>query len=120
MVATQGSGRHEAVRRRRSVGTNPQTQAQGYTGYWRVGGDNTWGGASSDYFAGTIDEVAVYSTVLTPAQIADALRRLGGVAPNQPPTAAFTSTRTDLTLRLRRFRLDRHGRHDRVVRVGLR
>ena len=25
------------------VGTNGQTDAQDYTGYWRVGGDNTWG-----------------------------------------------------------------------------
>ena len=36
--------RHEALRRRRSSsGPNPQTQAVAYTGYWRVGGDNTWG-----------------------------------------------------------------------------
>ena len=28
------------------VGTNPQTEAQAYTGYWRVGGDNTWGCSS--------------------------------------------------------------------------
>ena len=28
------------------VGTNGQTQPQGYTGYWRVGGDTSWGGSS--------------------------------------------------------------------------
>ena len=33
--------------------SNPQTQAPARTtGYWRVGGDNTWGGSSSNYFAG--------------------------------------------------------------------
>ena len=41
------------------AGTNPQTGAQAYDGYWRVGGDNTWG-STSPYFTGTIDEVAVY------------------------------------------------------------
>ena len=46
------------------VGTNPQTQAEGYTGYWKVGGDVTWG-SSSNYFDGTIDEVAVYLSELS-------------------------------------------------------
>ena len=79
------------------VGTNPQTQAQGYTGYWRVGGDNTWGGNTSNYFAGSIDEVAVYSS--RPQRLdRDQLitRRGGGTVPNAAPTAAFTSTTTDL------------------------
>lgn len=51
-----------------SVGTNPQTSAENYSGYWRVGGDNTWG-SSSAYFNGTIDEAAVYNTALTPEQV---------------------------------------------------
>ena len=44
------------------VGTNPQTGAQDYNGYWRVGGDNSPGAGqpTSNYFAGTIDEAAVY------------------------------------------------------------
>ncbi len=29
-----------------AVGTNPQATAQAYTGYWRVGGDTTWGSTS--------------------------------------------------------------------------
>ena len=40
------------------------TTAQGYNGYWRVGGDNMTGWPNqptSTYFAGTIDEVAVYN-----------------------------------------------------------
>ena len=52
------------------VGTNPQTQAQAYDGYWRVGGDNTWGGNTSNYFAGSIDDVAVYSLGAHAAQSA--------------------------------------------------
>ncbi len=45
------------------------------TGYWRVGVDTVtdWGGPSggpsSHYFAGFIDEAAVYTTALTPEQI---------------------------------------------------
>ncbi len=48
------------------VGTNGQTDAQDYAGYWRVGGDNHWG-CCSPFLAGTIDEVAVYSSVLPPS-----------------------------------------------------
>jgi PKD repeat protein len=74
------------------VGTNPQTEAQGYTGYWRIGGDNTWG-SSSPYFAGTLDEVAVYPIALS-AQTISTHYVLGttGTPPNQPPTASFTSS----------------------------
>lgn len=48
--------------------------AQGYTGWWRVGGDSLagWPGAvSSNYFKGTIDEVSIYPSALTPQQVAD-------------------------------------------------
>jgi PKD repeat protein len=34
------------------------TSAQSYSGYWRIGGDTSWSGAN--YFAGSIDDVAVY------------------------------------------------------------
>ncbi|HEY3438539.1 MAG TPA: LamG-like jellyroll fold domain-containing protein [Actinotalea sp.] len=78
------------------VGTNGQTSAQDYTGYWRVGGDTTWG--PQPWFAGTIDEVAVYSTALTAQQIAQHYA-LGTNAPpvNQAPVAAFTSSVSNLT-----------------------
>ena len=72
------------------VGTNPQTQAQDYTGYWRVGGDTTWGGNSSNYFAGTIDEVAVYSTALTAARSVALQGRRRRACRTRQPTAAFT------------------------------
>ncbi|RRD29337.1 LamG domain-containing protein [Actinomyces bowdenii] len=49
------------------------TAGEDYTGYWRVGGDLLQGvnGAPSSHFInGEIDEVAVYSSTLGPAQIA--------------------------------------------------
>ena len=56
------------------VGSNPTTMAQSLNGYWHVGGDSLSGWVlqpSSDYFNGTIDEVAVYGYALSPDQIAD-------------------------------------------------
>ena len=53
VVATQGSDGMKLYVDGQLVGTNAQTGAQDYTGYWRVGGDTTWGGNSSNYFAGT-------------------------------------------------------------------
>ena len=74
------------------------------TGFWRIGGDNLTGWLnqpSSIDFTGSVDEVAVYPVVLTPAQIA-AHHTLGvsGVAPNQSPAASFTSTVSYLTAAL--------------------
>jgi len=51
-------------------GTN---QAFGYSGYWRLGWDSmaNWPGASANsYFGGSIAEAQVWSTALTPAQVA--------------------------------------------------
>ncbi len=77
------------------VGTNGQTDAQDYAGYWRVGGDNHWG-CCSPFLDATIDEAAVYSSVLSPATVSDHFAKGGGSVPNQPPTAAFTHTEADL------------------------
>ncbi len=96
LVATQGSDGMILYVDGQAVGTNPQTQAQNYSGYWRVGGDNTWGGASSNFFAGSVDEVAVYSSELTASQVL-AHYRASSAAPNQPPVAAFTPTCNGLT-----------------------
>jgi PKD repeat protein len=75
------------------VGTNPQTSAQAYTGYWRAGDDVTWGSANNN-FAGTLQDFAVYQSALTPS-IVSAQYALGAPAPaNVPPTAAFASTVT--------------------------
>ncbi len=97
LVATQSSDGMKLYVDGALVGTNPQTQAQSYTGYWRVGGDTTWG-SSSAFFAGTIDEAAVYSAVLTPQQVAQHYQAAGGVLPNVPPVAALTATTTGLAL----------------------
>ena len=77
--------------------TNGQTQAQGYTGHWRIGGDNTWG--PQPWFNGTLDEVAVYSTALSPATVAHHYA-LGTDTPppNLVPVAAFTSSVTNLSV----------------------
>ncbi|HET9648570.1 MAG TPA: LamG-like jellyroll fold domain-containing protein, partial [Microlunatus sp.] len=98
LVAQQGSNGMQLFVDDQLVGTNPQTQAQGYTGYWRVGGDTTWGGNSSNYFAGSIDDVAVYSKTLSQAQITDHFLKGGGQVPNVNPTADFTSTVTKQTV----------------------
>lgn len=73
------------------------TTAQGYNGYWRVGGDNMTGWPNqptSTYFAGTIDEVAVYNAPLTEAQVAShwSLSGFGPPPPNVLPSAAFTQS----------------------------
>ncbi|MFE6973324.1 LamG-like jellyroll fold domain-containing protein [Streptomyces sp. NPDC057682] len=49
------------------------TNNQAYAGYWRVGGDNlaNWPNRpTSNFFAGQIDETAVYPTALSASQIA--------------------------------------------------
>ncbi|WP_231486516.1 PKD domain-containing protein [Candidatus Blastococcus massiliensis] len=71
------------------------TSAQVYNGYWRVGGDTSWSGAA--YFAGRIDEVAVYPTALSADRVANHYSvGATGSAINLLPTAAFTSTVADL------------------------
>ncbi|RIJ60147.1 PKD domain-containing protein [Clavibacter phaseoli] len=97
MVASQGSDGLKLYVDGDLVGQNGQTQAQAYDGYWRIGGDNTWG-SSSGTFEGRMDEVAVYPTVLAASTIAThySLGTTGRV-PNQAPKAAFTQTADFLT-----------------------
>ncbi len=66
---------------------------QNYTGYWRAGGDNTWG-LATPYLNGSIDEVAVYSRPLSQTEVAGLYTAAGGVASG--PSAAFTATPTAL------------------------
>jgi PKD repeat protein len=89
-VATQSSDGMKLYVDGVLVGTNPQTSAQSYSGYWRIGGDNTWG-SSSPWFDGSLDEVAVYGGALSAATVGDhySLGTTGSV-PNAKPTAAFT------------------------------
>ncbi|MFT4225559.1 PKD domain-containing protein [Micropruina sp.] len=90
VVATQSSDGMRLYVDGVLAGTNPQNSAEGTTGYWRVGGDNTWG-STSPYFQGDIDEPAIYTVALTPQQVA-AHYAEGTAAPNQLPTASFTAT----------------------------
>lgn len=71
------------------VDSNPNTRAEGFTGYWRVGGDRIWSGASSNFFNGTIDEVAVYSRALTQEDVVHHYTLGSGNVPNAAPVAAF-------------------------------
>ncbi|WP_167133598.1 PKD domain-containing protein, partial [Arthrobacter sedimenti] len=77
------------------AGTNPQAGAQTYTGYWRIGGDTTWG-SSSAFFKGSIDEVAVYSRELSAERVKAHYDIV--VPPNQLPVSAFSSEVTDLNV----------------------
>ncbi|KYH45864.1 hypothetical protein AZH51_09260 [Branchiibius sp. NY16-3462-2] len=92
VVATQGSDGMSLYVDGALVATNPQTSQQAYNGYWRVGGDSSWAG--SNYFAGTIDEAAFYSSELTPQQIA---AHYSAASVNHAPTASFTATTNGLT-----------------------
>ena len=54
--------------------------AQSYNGYWRIGGDNLGGAVNrptSNYLAGSIDEVAIYPTQLSAAQVTAHYRASG-------------------------------------------
>ena len=76
------------------------TVAQNYEGYWRIGGDSlsNWPNRpSSDNFSGWVDEVAIYPHVISPATVLQHYL-LGTTVTNTPPTAAFSSTSTDLQL----------------------
>ncbi|GAA4359798.1 PKD domain-containing protein [Angustibacter luteus] len=88
------------------VASNSTGGAQDYAGYWRIGGDSDWGGTSA-YFNGDLDEVAVYSSLLTDAQVSQHYSLGKGIVPNQSPTAAFGSTTTDL-----KVDFDATGSHD--------
>ena len=76
------------------VASGEQTKGQAYTGYWRLGGDSPWSGAT--WFTGEIDEAAIYPTVLTPEQVQ--AHWLAGTGHNIAPTASFTATATYRTV----------------------
>ncbi|MFT4081941.1 MAG: PKD domain-containing protein [Nocardioides sp.] len=79
------------------VGTNSNGSAQSFIGYWRVGGDNVWSGASTGNLTGSLDEAAVFGTALTADQVS-ALYAAASVSndDNAAPVASFTSTTNDL------------------------
>ena len=98
MVATEASDGMKLYVDGAIVASSAVTGSQSYNGFWRVGGDNlaSWPNQpTSNYFAGSIDEAAVYPNELSAAQVSDHFAK-GNGAPNVPPTAAFTSTANNL------------------------
>ena len=98
VVATQGAEGMNLYVDGAKVASNPATDAQNYTGWWRVGGDRTFGGTTSNYIAGDLDEVAVYATALTAAQVRSHYEAAGFATTNQAPTASFTSSASFLAV----------------------
>ncbi len=94
IVATQGPSGMTLFVDGARVGRNAIANAQSYKGVWRVGGDNVSGWPnqpSSFYFAGQIDDTAVYEgSVLSPTQVANHYG-LSGRTPdvNPVPTNAY-------------------------------
>src|SRR5207249_1701548 len=72
VVGTQGPSGMALYVDGAQIGTNAVPNSQAYDGYWRVGADNLNGWPdqpSSGFFAGRIDETAVYPSVLTADQV---------------------------------------------------
>jgi large repetitive protein len=96
VVATQGPGGQRLYVDGAPVASGGAATPDNYTGYWRLGTDSVWGGASSASFSGLLDEAAVYPTVLAPQTIERHYRLATPPPPNAAPTAAFTATSTYL------------------------
>jgi large repetitive protein len=71
LVATQSSNGLNLYVDGAKVAHDGQTNNQSYLGYWRVGGDNLggWPNAGGQFFAGSIDETAVYDHALNLAAV---------------------------------------------------
>ncbi|MBT2477350.1 LamG-like jellyroll fold domain-containing protein [Streptomyces sp. ISL-94] len=72
VVGTQGPGGITLYVDGQNKGTDKATSTQAYAGYWHVGGDTlaSWPNRpTSNYFAGQIDETAVYPSALTATQV---------------------------------------------------
>src|SRR5206468_12068008 len=71
VVATQSSNGLNLFVDGAKVAHDGQTNNQSYNGYWRVGGDNLggWPNAGNQFFAGSLDETAVYDHPLNLAAV---------------------------------------------------
>ena len=71
VVATQSSNGLNLFVDGAKVAHDGQTSNQSYNGYWRVGGDNLggWPNAGNQFFAGSLDETAVYDHALNLAAV---------------------------------------------------
>lgn len=77
-----------------AVGTATAASPQSYTGWWRAGSGTT-GGSTSSYLAGSLDEVAVYSTALAGERVAAHYFAGKTGQTNQAPVADFAATPTN-------------------------
>lgn len=72
------------------------------TGYWKIGFENLSGGwpsqPSSNYFAGSVDEVLIYDKVLTPSEIQGYYNAPYGAGNNSPAAIGATVTLTASTV----------------------
>jgi PKD repeat protein len=102
VVASLGSGGMALYVDGSRVGQRTDTTTgRDFWGVWRVGGDNLTGWPSrptSFFFAGTIDDVAIYPTVLTATQVVNHYLSSGRGGANLPPTASFVSSATYLSV----------------------
>ena len=99
----------------------PTYGQNGYWGYWRIGGDNTnsWPQKPlSNFFKGSLDEMALYHRELSPAEVNNHF--VAGTGGNVMPTAAFTETVDRSRGGRGRIDLGRPGRDRRLVRMDLR
>lgn len=74
--------------------------AADYRGYWRIAGDNpdkVPGASGTGNLKGSFDDVSVYPTALSATQVADHYTKATGAAPGKTPTAAFTTSCSQLT-----------------------
>jgi PKD repeat protein len=80
------------------------TKGQDVLGYWRIGGDSLsrWSARpTSAYLAGDIDEVAIYPSVLSAAQVKNHYGAGStGTPANAAPTASFTAQASNLDVAL--------------------
>ncbi|MGV8846999.1 LamG domain-containing protein, partial [Tessaracoccus sp.] len=98
MVATQDANGMNLYVDGMSTGSNPQTGAQDFIGYWRVGGDTTWG-SSSPNLIGSFDETAIYGRALTAQEAASHFAVGSDVpVPNILPLPVFTTAVTGLAV----------------------
>jgi PKD repeat protein len=97
VVASQGPGGMRLFVDGVLQGSDPLQVAASYVGYWRVGGDVTPIGSTANYFAGLIDEVAVYDHVLPPAQVAQHYALVASDG-NLSPVAAFSWVADELAV----------------------
>ncbi|MBF6557704.1 MAG: LamG domain-containing protein [Acidimicrobiales bacterium] len=86
VVAAQGpDGMHLYVDGQQVTSDATTTGAQSYLGYWKVGAENLAGWSNSptsNYFAGSVSDVAFYNAELTSGQVLTHYQAIGGSCPS--------------------------------------